>query len=912
MVIYIEGLKEKIIQKIKKVVKLVMKIIMAKLIPIILICVLIVLLFSAFIYFINFDDGTYSEHDFSNTPYVVSEQVTSKVTVDSIVESDDGWTIGIDLDSAVDEVIQTLEENNGVLDQYISNSNRKEYLKAFIRAELITQFPDLRNKNKIGTQVKDNEIQGCIQIHRASSDSTNGATTLLEYIDYDTFNSYITNGDSSATNRFTLDTNGNLVVAGWKRVTTNINSTVPDVENINNQVEYSLTTNSINYQSLLKQYTMPFDFLWALTVMGEDEDFAYNVAQLALDSKIIITVQDNLTTVTTHIYEEYDVQEKTQKSATIVATVDNTNYSKQVEIENETDPVNYYIETEIKDENCRTNIDITYADTWIVEYTNPYSNVIPSEDVNEDIVEIDDTGYELKESSILASDSDISSALYDFQVEKCGDQSTYSSKLQQGKVSGTIGTITYKKFERKLNQKTTTTVTTSYNTYTKGSPTVTEKTDKDSSEDNFVTLFIKFDKAKTNILSAPEWLFEMLEGSPKASDTVDILKYLLYKATGKNYGVKELDLNIYNSSNFSTVFTSGRNLLREYIRYWEHSTPPPTNADGTKYIIETDGAGHPTVGYGVDIENSGYKQFFIDAGYPTTIGGEVDIDFVDAIEDKIIANSTSQIKTITSNLDLTDYQINALVSRAYNCGVSGAVSVLRGSPSLNFVDSYTRYWNQDTDDKFEEKDSNADFSHNLYEQYMSKPVTSNGNYMAGLERRRKSEWVLFQTGYYNVLDKWHSSASDLLLAADEVHQQEITWSYYSSTGQLYWHNIEMSLNNPNKATCCATYVSCVIYTAGYFTEEEMNQFENYNACSTLYRDLTNVGWQVINSYDELEPGDIVFMNYNDGGSDYDHVQIYAGDGTWYNAGSTEAIQRSSPYSQGNWARQNFYVAVRAN
>lgn len=656
---------------------------------------------------------------------------------------------------------------------------------------------------------------------------------------------------------------------------------------------------------------MPFDFLWALTVMSEDEDFAYNVAQLALDSKIIITVQDNLTTVTTNTYEEYDNQERIEKSAWITATVDDTSYTKRVEKENETEPVNYYTKTNIKDETCKTNIDITYANTWISEYTSPYSNVIPGESKNEDIVEIEDTDYELKESEILDSDYDISLELLNYEVEKCGGLANYFLKIASDNVSGNVGAISYKKYERTLNQKITTTITTSYNTYTKGTPTVIEKTDKNSTEDNFVTLFIEFDKANKNILSVPEWFFEMLEGSEKASDMIDTVRYLLYKATGKDYGVTELDLNIYNESNFNSISTSGTNLLKEYIRYWEHSTSPPTNADGTKYIIETDGAGHPTVGYGVDIENSGYKQLFIDAGYSITVGSEVDVDFVDGIEDKIITNSLTQIKSMVSDLNLTDYQINALVSRAYNCGISGAISVLRGSPNLNFIDSYKTYWNSEKDDKFEEKDNNADFFHSLYIQYMSKPVTSDGEYMAGLEKRRKSEWVLFQTGYYDILDKWHSSTNDLLQIADEVHQQQITWEY-SAGGDLYWNNIEMSLNNPNKVTCCATYVSCVIYKAGYFTEAQMNQFSNYNYCPSLYQDLINAGWQLINTYDELEPGDIVFMNYNNGGTVYDHVQIYAGDDTWYNAGSTSAIQRASPYSQGNEASQKFYVALRPN
>lgn len=905
-------LKEKIIQKFKMIIKMFMKVIMAKLMPIMLICFIVLLSISAFTYFITIDDGTYKEDDWSNTGFAVSEIALSETTIENIVKTDDGYGINIDLDAKVDEIIQTLKDKHGVLDKYISDKNVKEYLKAFIRAELITQYPDLRNANKIGTATKNNEIQGCIQVHRASSSATDGQTQLLTYIDYDTFSSYISSGDSNATNHFSLDANGNLIVAGWTRVTTNVESNISGVENIKDKVEYNLLANSIDYRTLLKMYSMPFDFLWALTVMSEDEDFAYSVAQLALESKIIIEVQDNLTTVETEIYEEYDIQEKINKRATITAVVDDVSHSKQATSEKENDPVNYYTRTNIKEETCRTNIDITYADTWLMEYTNTYSNVIPTGNTNKEEEPKEDTNYELKESGTLDSDSSISSQLYDYKVGLCGGTAKYLLKLATGKVSGSIGTIYYNKYERAINQTTTTTITTTYNTYTKGTPSLTEKIDKNSTKDNFVTLFIKYDKANKNILSAPSWLFEMLEGNPKTSDMVDILKYLLYKATGKDYGVTELDLNIYNSSSFSSVSTSGLNLLRDYIRKWEHSTPPPTNADGTKYIIETDGNGHPTVGYGVDIENSGYKQLFIQNGYPTTVGGEVDIEFVDSIEEEIIKSCTTQIKAMTSNLNLTGYQINSLVSRAYNCGISGALSVLRGSPSRNFVDSYNAYWNQDTDDQFEEKNSNVNFNHSLYLQYMSKPVTSDGTYLAGLENRRKSEWILFQTGYYNVLDKWHSSASSLLEAADIVHLQEQHWHYYNSTNELYWNNIEMSLNNPHQATCCATYVSCVIYTAGYFTEAQMNQFGNYNLCSTLYNDLTNAGWTIVNSYTELEPGDIVFMNYHDGGSSYDHVQIYAGDDTWYNAGSTSAIQRASPYSQGVWARQNFYVAVRAN
>lgn len=453
-----------------------------------MICVLILTLIAAFTYYITISDGTYKEKDWSNTGYVVSEMALSKVNIENITTSENGWSLGIDLDKTVDEIIETLESKNGVLDKYISNKNLREYLKAFIKAELITQYPDLRSADKIGTQTQSNEFQGCIQIQRALPDSTNGERELLTYVDYNTFNLYISNGDSEATKHFTLDSNGNLIVAGWTRITTNVRSDDPGVKNIYNDIEYTLNTNSINYQVLVKSCSMPFDFLWALTVMSEDEEFAYNVAQLALNSKIIITVQDNLTTVINDKLEKYKIEEETISTDEFGNETTGTEY------------IDYYIRTIIKNEDCTTVLNMTYANTWIAEYINNYSN-IPSEDVEANVT-----------SNNVETDS--------------GDIHT------------------------KENSTITRTITTSYNVYIQEATTVTKKTDKNSTTDNFVTLFIKYQKANKNILSSPEWLFEMLEGSSKTSDMIDIVKYLLYKATEKSYGVTELDLDIFDPSKF--------------------------------------------------------------------------------------------------------------------------------------------------------------------------------------------------------------------------------------------------------------------------------------------------------------------------------------------------------------------------
>ena len=620
--------------------------------------------------------------------------------------------------------------------------------------------------------------------------------------------------------------------------------------------ELSLRKNSpINLETALQKYILPYEYILFFYIDTNDEDFCIDFADTVInETEIVIALQDNVTTTETTT----TVQEKRED--------DNS--------ANEYDGKDISSSTS-KMETCSTAIDITYVKTWFMKsyQENSYS---------EEVLNLGD-----EESKVVTIKGKVS----DIKQNSATDWAVHSS--------GTTGNGDNYTIYRKN-------ITTDWkisNQYEAGELTT------EGNESTFVKLY---NEHKMDRKVRPDYLFIMLSENDRTANLVDLTKYLMYKATNVNYGVIEFDFSVFEIEQFKQVGAGGLNLLIEYIHYWEHSTPPPTNADGTKYIIENDGAGNAVVGYGVDIFNGGFADEFAAAGQPTNFGGEVDKEFVDALEEREIQSCLDSVRSITSGLNLKEYQIYALVSRAYNCGIGGALTTKRGSPSMNFVDSCNAYWNAETDDKFEAKDPNADFGHSLYTQYMSKPVTASGSYLAGLERRRKSEWVLFQTGYFDVLDKWYAEGGDLLAAADEIHTRmdinHEAWTY-SIGGDLFWNNIEMSINNPNKVTCCATFVSSAIYKAGYFTEEQMNSF-NYNSSTALHSFLASNGWQEVSSYDELQPGDVVFMT--SGGSGIGHVQLYAGDGLWYNAGSTNAIQTVNPYSQGDsYPRSRFIVALRA-
>lgn len=147
----------------------------------------------------------------------------------------------------------------------------------------------------------------------------------------------------------------------------------------------------------------------------------------------------------------------------------------------------------------------------------------------------------------------------------------------------------------------------------------------------------------------------------------------------------------------------------------------------------------------------------------------------------------------------------------------------------------------------------------------------------------------------------------ILSAAQALHDAQTSWNYSLSSPPLTGGNIEKAIDNPGKGTCCATYVSSVLYKAGSVTESEINGI-NYNLATDVSALLQSKGWQKITSYSNLQAGDIVFMTSSSYPNSVGHVQIYAGDGTWYNAGGNSSIHGAAPYPSD--ASGRFLYAMR--
>ena len=103
--------------------------------------------------------------------------------------------------TSLDEVTEAeiLWCSNDVYSKYLK---KPEELEKLLKAEIITQYPDFGQE--------DAELNGIIKFERHKED---GTSQFLKYIDSTTFSNYVESNDVTALDYFTLDEEGNAVIA---------------------------------------------------------------------------------------------------------------------------------------------------------------------------------------------------------------------------------------------------------------------------------------------------------------------------------------------------------------------------------------------------------------------------------------------------------------------------------------------------------------------------------------------------------------------------------------------------------------------------------------------------------------------------------------------------------------------------
>ena len=427
-------------------------------------------------------------------------------------------------------------------------------LEKLLNAEIITQYPKIKNKtDDDGNKLLD----GIIEFERHDTD---GNSTKLTYLKKSSFDKMVNDNNTEIVKYFTLDEDGNAVIGIVNSVTEKFSTNDSEVDisqytttlNDKNKNKdggyskkvYSVSTKTIDYKSAVSQYTMPFEYLWALLTIGKDKDFVLELADLVQDSEITIGLYDNISTTTDETVNTY--KKETKKESTTYTVLVNEN-GMQTGLES-TDPQTttsvsdeYFVNHTYIYEDDEFMYDLTRANVWIIDYKQDYTfkkKEQKSKDVNPS-----------------------TSADTEFKII---DETSSEPVENEDKSRSTTTTITSMRYVEQKQTNTNINEKQSYVAKSKDKPKI--KVDKNDDEPNFVNILCKkkHRDAKTLLTDSsnggtPDWMFKILRGSEKTSGLVDLTKYLFYKVSNINFGVNDdnFDISMFDVPSFEDAEGNG-------------------------------------------------------------------------------------------------------------------------------------------------------------------------------------------------------------------------------------------------------------------------------------------------------------------------------------------------------------------
>ena len=573
--------------------------------------------------------------------------IVSDEQVDTIINAID--ELGVSIDGL--KLMGDVDYNNPDIQEENTKALRK-YIKEFFEAQAMTETINT-NPGWFEEHITNGgKPYGTVYVHRVSGDEVvkNTDDNQLTYISYDDMKKKKESGDKNITKYYSIDEEGKLVIAGWAETQVIKNGQASSKET-------QITLKHINYKDVVSQYTTEMTFLLYLTMITQNPEFVSKVTELVKQSDIRLTVLDSKsTTVTTETYT-YTERTKTRKEVEEGVFEETTDDSEPITEVTKTTTTRLY-----------PIIQVTYAKTWFSEQTITYNKT-------------DEPG-----------------STVDAEGEPIEDE-------EEPEIDGEgEGSVTWK-----VNQTEKYSYTTSGTSYTEGTRgNVIDKTgEKGDGEESFIGLLdvefkipnsTRYVAAGGNLVSGAEMFFYLLQQNSSSQNMEQIMRYILYKYTGRDYGVTEFDFSIFDARSFQEATnTQG---LSKYLLQFSHGSGAARSADGQYYLMYGDGVGWPTIGDadlqwksnqskfavpGKVLENGAEKDVLnvqeyvnsklkkgADAKYTNAEVAElqiyIEVDLVDQIGSQVQQAVYNVALNATNGLDLSKQQLYALTAIIYNFG----------------------------------------------------------------------------------------------------------------------------------------------------------------------------------------------------------------------------------------------------
>jgi len=761
---------------------------------------------------------------------------------------------------------------------------------------------------------------GAVKVYRRGSDGS--SPRRLIYKDVAGFEAMFNAGDSqNIINYFTIDSNMNIVVAKYNKTTTTENNGTP-------VVEYRLEKVTLPYMNKISQYAMPFEFLCILLIRTNNPDYVAAVADLAIrQTSIDFTIMDS----------QYVNRTETEHSYWIETTV----IRDGVDVSPNPRDIQYKSHKTVIEEINNITAEITHVKTWIytrdVEYELKASQTeelvgsmtiaAPTNPPDPDNPGNPDYADPPPEVTTRTETEPIYEVLDDGTVVKTGDRTIYITTTKRthdikDEIEEYVKRATWsakgpadEKIEPDLFLGLWSNET---GEYIEGAKWV-KLSDGGKIVEYYVPHLSRNNAPETTIRAEVDMFFYQLTLTEATQSYENLMRYILYVYTGIDYGVTEEDMNallfLFSPRGFSGVRGGNISLTtpllsrEDFIKALQDYSPRATNKAsydanfmnragdiydwGLKYTI------NPELVITMALKESGFKvsgnnQNYWGWGTPNGKG----LFYIATFEEGV-QKLAGTFETYNPGGRLASMiEERAALRQAEDCNPNGygPPGTLKGMLSVysDLCGSNKKH-----------REGNWGDGGNIYlkiiygSEFQAKCGTPHPIGVAEYTEQERADYTAYlyekQLEYWNMIFGAYGTlggmSGELLEVADQCHEhmEKNNYTYSLSTSQLpsSW---EATWTAPY--TCCATFVSWVLYEAGYTNQG------NYpiHSASGLSNWCGGQGWQKITSYSELEPGDVVFMTSNSSKGGIGHTQLYAGNGQWFNAGSTDAIRRASPYT----------------
>ena len=731
------------------------------------------------------------------------------------------------------------------------------YVKKFLEAQFVTETPHYEPSTKSG------KTYGKVYLYRTSDTDVVDENTVLkemEWMSYEKMQKAAEKGKlDSIKNSYSIDEEGKLVIPQWTIINTKVNGSSKPEETI-------INLRHIDYKSVISQYTSPVNFLIYLTMVSENPEFVRAVTELIKqNTKIDITVLDK---VTTTVNTEVDGQTWNQKSTS------KPTKKQGVEIKKgETTKTSREEKTETITTATSTDpmLKVTYAKTWFSEQRVTYN--LTQQDPYKNSQRFDKTNSEELKDDKEADDppeGERSSIWYTKKYITINTNATGTVYKE-----GTRGDVTYlggKKGDKGVTPD-------SYSDATKKEVKAKFNINEDTTFVGLMDDFFRIPNAKeyeaagqTNLATGAEWLFSLLQKDSALQGLEKVMRYVMQKYTGRDYGVDDSDLQIFDIRNFVTVSTQG-GALEEILKSYENNAlriymnGEIELYDGVKKFVTqdkkyykmfyTDNDHCLNIAYGIVIRNS--KGEFINAdlfeeygvpieklkelasAYDRGEEAKIEVEIVNKVYSALVARKKDEVKEEFAKRgeELKENQVDSLVCVSFQYGNFG--QKIKGS--YNIVDLYINYYKKGDDGNVEKFKNNAQVQVDAGRAHVFTNDTS----------RKIANWRLFHEGKYILSDNTEISAGGaegMTALQQKVVEVAINWEAYGA--------------RPSRAGLCQAWVYLVYLKAGAC-----------NATLPCAR-LAAYAWAASTDFSQIQPGAAIYSNSPT--SVHGHVGIYIGDG----------------------------------